>query len=156
MRREIHLKHMMDILKLATVCKLARSATLAVAEPGTSADKLPNDARVFEQLHSNRYAEAWQDAAIRLRLCRDGNPLTRMRELLRAKTLKPLNAHDRCSRCASLLTPRIHPAAQPCSDCDRQFTVAEQFQPAVVGENPQPSTNDLNHAVLAPSCANLP
>src|SRR4051794_30752953 len=35
------------ILKLATVCKLARSATLAVAEPGTSADKLPNDARVY-------------------------------------------------------------------------------------------------------------
>lgn len=72
-----------------------------------------------------------------------------------ARGPSPQNAHGQCSRGAALLTPRIHPAPQLCSDCDRQFTVAAKFKPPVVGENPQPSSNDLNHAVLAPCCANL-
>jgi hypothetical protein len=64
MFREIHLKHIIAILKLAAVCVLAVSATLAVAAQGSSADELLGDAdRVLQQFDSNRYADAWQNAA---------------------------------------------------------------------------------------------
>lgn len=64
MFREIYLKHIIAILKLAAVCVLATSATLAVAAQGSSADELLSDAdRVFQQFDTNRYADAWQDAA---------------------------------------------------------------------------------------------
>jgi hypothetical protein len=64
MRKEIHLKHAIAIMKLAAVCVLATSASLALAAPGTSADELLNDAdRVLQQFDSNHYAEVWQNAA---------------------------------------------------------------------------------------------
>jgi hypothetical protein len=62
--KEIGLKPVIAILKLAAVCALATSASLAVAAPGTSADELLNDAdHVLQQLDSNQYAEVWQNAA---------------------------------------------------------------------------------------------
>jgi hypothetical protein len=64
MPRKINLKNFIALVKLAAVCALATSATLAVAGQGTSADELLGDAdRVFQQFDSGRYVEAWQDAA---------------------------------------------------------------------------------------------
>jgi hypothetical protein len=64
MFRELHLKHLIAILKLAAVCVLATSATIAVAAQGSSGDELLGDAeRIFQQFDSNHYADAWQDAA---------------------------------------------------------------------------------------------
>nr|WP_244106680.1 DUF4019 domain-containing protein [Paraburkholderia phenazinium] len=58
------MKHLIAILKLAAVCMLATSTTLAVAAQGSSGDELLNDAdRVFQQFDSNQYVEAWQNAA---------------------------------------------------------------------------------------------
>jgi hypothetical protein len=64
MPRKINLKHFIALIKLALVCVLATSATLAVAGQGTSADELLSDAdRVLQQFDSGQYVEAWQDAA---------------------------------------------------------------------------------------------
>ena len=64
MLKEIYLKHVIAILKLAAVCVLATSTSLAVAAAGTSADELLSDAdHVLQQFDSNHYAEVWQNAA---------------------------------------------------------------------------------------------
>ncbi|RZF30208.1 DUF4019 domain-containing protein [Paraburkholderia sp. UYCP14C] len=58
------MKHITSILKLAAICVLGTSCTIAAAAQGTSADELLTDAdRVFQQFDSNHYAEAWRDAA---------------------------------------------------------------------------------------------
>jgi hypothetical protein len=52
------------MIKLAAGCALAACWTLAVAEPGTSAEELLGDAnRVLQQLDAEQYAQVWQDAA---------------------------------------------------------------------------------------------
>ena len=62
--RKHQLKHVTMICKLAAVCALTMSATLAAAVQGNSADELVSDAeRVLQQFDSNRYVEVWQDAA---------------------------------------------------------------------------------------------
>jgi hypothetical protein len=61
---KIDLKHIIAILKLAAICVLATSGTLAVAAQGTSADEVLGDAdRVVQQIDSNQYVDVWQNAA---------------------------------------------------------------------------------------------
>lgn len=52
------------VLKAVAACAVAASCTLAVAEPGSSADELLSDAaRVLQQLDSDHYDGVWQNAA---------------------------------------------------------------------------------------------
>ncbi|WP_429441927.1 DUF4019 domain-containing protein [Paraburkholderia sp. GAS33] len=52
------------MIRLAAACALATCCTLAVAEPGTSADELLADAtRVLQQVDSEHYVEVWQGMA---------------------------------------------------------------------------------------------
>jgi hypothetical protein len=61
---KIDLKHIIATLKLAAICVLATSGTLAVAAQGTSADELLSTAdHVVQQIDSNRYVDVWRDAA---------------------------------------------------------------------------------------------
>lgn len=49
---------------LAVACVMACGSTLALAQQGTSADELLNDAnQILQQLDANHYAALWQDAA---------------------------------------------------------------------------------------------
>ena len=52
------------MVKVVTTCALVASSTLAVAEPGTSADELLGDAgRVLQQVDSDHYDDLWQNVA---------------------------------------------------------------------------------------------
>jgi hypothetical protein len=61
MTRPIKTPH---LIRFAAACALAACYTLAVAEPGTSADELLGDATsVLQQVDSEQYAEVWQSLA---------------------------------------------------------------------------------------------
>ena len=75
------------MVKVAVTCALAACCTLAVAEPGTSADELLGDAgRVLQQLDFDHYDGLWQNAApfIREKMTQDQfvNSMRRARQAL--------------------------------------------------------------------------